>query len=372
MKNTKLIFTIILSLVLASSAFSQNKLYGTVTQVLDGKTLVVEPQEGIKITLELQYIEIPESEQPLYSTVKDHLKKLVLNQTVMFEPMGMASEKTMGKVFLNGVDISQQMIRDGAAWHSISEKRNQDASESQMYESNQAQAKAEKRGVWSVEGLKPAWEFRAERAEKKRREKVEKIRAMQAAARVKLAAKPKPKKRAPRPAAGTSKFGIEMWGDSPNAGLKKLGGYDNLFQGFNPQSNVGFIITDQSTRAAKAGKISHKFGVRVFYAARGDVYAATEGYYFLAFVSSSKNWKFVRNNKLVVYKDGTKMHFGRPLRMFRKEPGGVGELLMFLATKQQLNMLSKAKRLRFSVGSYSGSLTKKDREMMTELLDASK
>ena len=30
--------------------------------------------------------------------------------------------------------------------------------------SNEAQAKAEKRGVWGIEGLKPAWEFRAEKA----------------------------------------------------------------------------------------------------------------------------------------------------------------------------------------------------------------
>ena len=368
-----LVFSFVLSLLIASSAFSQSKLYGTVTEVIDGKTIVVVPQEGMRITLELQYIEVPEAQQPLYATVKDHLKKLVLNQVVTFEPNGMASTKTVGQVFLNGVDISQQMIRDGAAWHSTPEKRNQEDGESQIYQYNQAQAKAEKRGVWSVAGLKPAWEFRAEQAEKKRLEKVAKIRAMQEKARAELAARPKPKPRSTKPVSNmTAGFGIETWSSSPKSYAQRLGGYDNLYYGKSPRQDASFIVTDQSFPVVRAGKVSQKLDMRTIYVSKGELYNPYQHVYFLAFISSSKNYRFLKSNALTLYVDGKKMRMARTLRLHRKEPGGVGELLLVPSTKAQLARIAKAKRVRMKVGRFSGGVTKTYSEMLEELLDATK
>ncbi|NNE97420.1 MAG: thermonuclease family protein [Pyrinomonadaceae bacterium] len=373
MRKTAPILSAFLTLLLATSAFSQSKLYGTVTQVIDGKTIVVVPQAGMSITLELQYIEVPEAQQPLHSTVKDHLKKLLLNQTVMFEPNGMALDKTVGRVYLNGVDISQQMIRDGAAWHSASEKKNQEAGESLLYEENQARAKAEKRGVWSIEGMKPAWQFRAELREKKRREKVEKIKAMQAAARAKLAAQPKPKSRRSKSAGNmTAGFGIETWSNSPKTYAQKLGGYDNLYFGSTPKKDASYIVTDQTFPLVRAGKVSQKLDMRTIYVSKGELYNPYQHVYFIAMISSSKNFRFHKSNSLTLTLDGKKMYIGRSFRMFRNEPGGVGELLLVPVTRKKLSRIAKARNIRMKVGNFSGAAKKEYSDMLIELLDATK
>lgn len=373
MRRTTLIISIILGLFLVGSVFSQGKLYGTVTEVIDGKTIIVYVPEGIRITLELQYIEIPEAGQPLRSTVRDHLQKLVLNQRVMFEPNGMASDKTVGQVFLNGVDISQQMIRDGAAWHSISEKKNQNEIESVAYQNNQAQAKDEKRGVWSVEGLKPAWEFRADQAEKKRLEKVRKIREMQEKAKAQLAAHPKPKKERAKPAANLAGgFGIETWSRSPKSYAQKLGGYDDLYYGKTAQNDASFIVTDQNFPVVKVGKVSQKIDLRTMYISKGELYNPHQHAYFIAILSSSKNYRFLKSNSLTLYVDGKKMHMARTVRLYRPEAEGVGELLLIRTTKQQLKRIAKARKVRMKVGNYSGGVTNGYSDMLTELLDATK
>jgi hypothetical protein len=55
------------------------------------------------------------------------------------------------------------MLRDGAAWYSTSTESAILASEQQIYQESEASAKSEKRGVWGIPGLKPAWEFRIDK-----------------------------------------------------------------------------------------------------------------------------------------------------------------------------------------------------------------
>ena len=69
---------------------------------------------------------------------------------------------------MSSSDVALQMLRDGAAWHVSPEQSGQKASESDAYEYHQPQAKLENRGVWGVKGLKPAWQFRAEKLEQMR------------------------------------------------------------------------------------------------------------------------------------------------------------------------------------------------------------
>jgi len=64
---------------------------------------------------------------------------------------------------LGGVDLSSQLIRDGAAWHEPATTSGQTPHEAAEYANNQQLAKAEKRGVWSISNLKTPWEIRSER-----------------------------------------------------------------------------------------------------------------------------------------------------------------------------------------------------------------
>src|SRR5690606_17613651 len=110
------IFIVIVLILTAISAYPQRKFGGRVVEVIDGKTCVIELAAG-RVTAVLQYIEVPEQEQPLYQEVKDHLQKLVLEKQVEFLPRIVMKDRTVGQLLVKGVDISQQMLRDGAAWY---------------------------------------------------------------------------------------------------------------------------------------------------------------------------------------------------------------------------------------------------------------
>ena len=164
MKYLKLFPATLFILLLTQAAFPQSKFSGKVVDVLDGKTVVIQTVGG-KMTAALQYIEVPEPEQPLYRTVAEHLRKLVINKRVEFRAQRVSTEVIVGQLVMDGTDVSQQMLRDGAAWHMGRDKTGQGVVEWTAYAENQSQARAEKLGVWSVPGLKPAWEFRAEKEE---------------------------------------------------------------------------------------------------------------------------------------------------------------------------------------------------------------
>ena len=229
MKNLRPLLFILLVLLLSVSSFSQRKFGGRVIEVLDGKTVVIEMESG-KLTAVLQYIEIPEREQPLYRTVRDHLEKLVLGKTVEFNPHGITAEKTFGQLYVGAMDIAQQMLRDGAAWHISSEASGQDPQDSIVYRQNQEQARGEKRGVWGVENMKPAWQFRAEKIENAKRQQQNALSATSiTGATWTNAASAKP--------AVNRKPG--MWPDT-NPSLKNIGA---LLNGYNAKTKTGYLGT---------------------------------------------------------------------------------------------------------------------------------
>lgn len=149
------IFTFIFTLTLNASA--QLTVTGQITDVIDGKTLVIETISRSKITIKLQFIEIPDSTEPFAEVVREHLQKLVSGKSVQFQTRRMSQFSMMtGVLMISGVDVSQQMLRDGAAWYAVREKDDQSAGERKTYLTTEAAAKAEKRGVWSDENSKLA------------------------------------------------------------------------------------------------------------------------------------------------------------------------------------------------------------------------
>ena len=119
MKNIKLVFFFILTLIAVDAAFAQSRIGGRVVEIVDGRTVSIEMANGSRVTAQLQYIEVPETGQAFNQTAKEHLQVLVLDKKVEFRARGLMQTKTVGQLFLNAVDISQQMIRDGAAFWSL-------------------------------------------------------------------------------------------------------------------------------------------------------------------------------------------------------------------------------------------------------------
>src|SRR5687767_679243 len=110
---------ILAALIIALTApvgSAQMKTGGQVVELVNGKTVVVAVPAG-RITVELSYIDVPEPAQALHKVITNHVSGLLLGKVVDVETRGLSSGTISGKLLLQGVDISLQLIRDGAAWH---------------------------------------------------------------------------------------------------------------------------------------------------------------------------------------------------------------------------------------------------------------
>ncbi len=362
-ENLKPVIFIAVVLVLtAVSAYPQRAFGGKVVEVLDGKTCVIEIANG-RVTAILQYIEIPEPEQPLHATVKEHLQKLILDKTVEFQPRGVKSDKTFGKLFVKGVDISQQMLRDGAAWYSVSENKGQSEAESVKYQDNETQAKAEKRGVWSVENLKPAWEYRAEKEASRRQQEAETL------AKSKLVTEEKKKKLVQRQQTAPQ---VEMWADvgGANAFDQPLG-YGGLRAGYDPTLRIGHVSTPSIYLDFPNSDFLKKVDSRLFYLYKGDKSRIEDSVYVIGFITTAKEYRFTKANNLTITADSQKFALGKARRYFRQDTSSVKELLVYKITRAQLMKIAQAEKISVQIGNDKGVISNESLAMINNLMNAS-
>ena len=364
LKNLKpLIFIVVVLILSAISAYPQRNIAGKVVEVIDGKTCVVEIANG-KLTVVLQYIETPESGQPLYQTVKDHLQALILDKTVELNPRGIVDNKTIGQLWVKGVDVSEQMLRDGAAWYALPEKDGQAEAESLAYQEHEKQAKAEKRGVWSVENLKPSWEFRAEQAALAEKQRQEMLRQTTPAVTY--------RKKTPVRLIAAPQTQGELWADvgGANAYEQPIGA-GGLLGGYNPTAKIGHISTPSIYLNFPAAGLLRQIESRVFYIYKGDKTKIEDSIYLVGFIATAKDYKFVKSNNLVITADGEKIAFGKAARFWRKNYENVQELLVYKMKRAQLMKLVKAEKITVQIGNYNGEISAESLALINNLLNAS-
>lgn len=361
-----LIFIAIVLVLTAISAYPQRKFAGKVVEVVDGRTCVIQLTSG-RVTAVLQYIEIPEPEQPLYQTVRDHLQGLVLGKTVEFLPRIVMKDRTVGQLLVKGVDVSQQMLRDGAAWYSIPEKSGQDEAQSLVYIDNETQAKAERRGVWSLADLKPSWEFRAEQEAVQRRKDAEAAR--QAAFVREMESrrvKGKPQRRQ------TVAVQTELWADVGGANeFDQPLGFGGLRAGYDPTDRIGHISTPSIYLDFPNSGFLQRVDSRLFYLYRGDKTNIEESIYVIGFIITSKNYQFVKSNTLTMTADAEKFTLAKPKRFTRENMNSVSELLLYQIKRAQIMKLVKAEKIWIQIGSHKGVISTDSLMMINNLLNAS-
>jgi endonuclease YncB( thermonuclease family) len=164
----KSLFSVFVFIVLSlQTVFSQGLINGTVVAVIDGRTLTVLDSSDKKITVRLRYLETPEPEQPLFEIVKNHLKDLALGKKIFVTKVRLFDTYTLGVGVINdktnNVDLSRQMIRDGAGWFDIFDADSSTSDSTGEYQATELVAKGEKRGVWGIPEMKTPWDFRDER-----------------------------------------------------------------------------------------------------------------------------------------------------------------------------------------------------------------
>ena len=371
MKNLQLAFLVILALLTANAAFAQSRIGGKVIEIIDGKTVVIETFSGSRINAGLQSIEVPTAEQPFYETAKEHLQNLVLNKKVEFRARGLTQSKTVGQLFLNGVDISQQMIRDGVAWYAVLEKSGQEAAESAIYQNNEELAKNERRGIWAIKDLKPAWQIRAE-AEENRRQAEKTAQAAKIIAKKTTESTPKPSKLKNRPSVMSSQS--MMWTAMPETTGKMPENVSNvggLMVGYNAQSKIGIIATPLLKLEIPDKNYIQAFGIGIGYFYRDDQSKGRESIYLVGIESDSKDFRFLKFNDLIITADNQKIVIGKASRNFRRNDFLVKELLIYQVKRTVIAKIANAKSVKIKVGNYSTSLNADAHRMLKNLLNAS-
>lgn len=314
-----------------AAAEAQMTVRGEVVEVVDGKTVMIAMPTG-KVKAELQYIDVPEPSQSLYATVKEHLGHLVLGKIVEYRAQTLLKDRTIGRLMLNNVDISLQMLRDGAAWHVPSTESGQDEVEVASYASTEKDAKNEKRGVWSVPGLKSGSELRANKPSSIPR---------------------------PTPVAFLNEAKVEVpkppvrrgyWSDKNPA----LGDVGVLANGYNAEAKSGYVATSflgvRDVEPDKTGDAKTAIDITYFYKETGQ--SKRKGVFVVTVVSESSKVRFLSNNDLIIICDDKKTLIGKPKRSGTVSNGINRETLTYQIDRAALDKIVNGSAVVLKVGDY--------------------
>ena len=138
-------------------------LNGTVVHVADGDTFFVDTGRGAWHEIRLYGVDCPEMAwqdrwpaQPWSTEAKQFVVAKALHQKVSVRLTGERSHgRDIGEAFVNGQSLSRELLRAGLAWWNKKfTPHDQDLARLE------AQAKAARRGIWSVPKPMPPWQHR--------------------------------------------------------------------------------------------------------------------------------------------------------------------------------------------------------------------
>ena len=310
--------------VLVTGAAAQLGTGGEVVDVVDGKTVIVAVPSG-RFTVELQYIDVPETAQALHGVVKDHLRKLVLGKSVELRTKGFTPGKATARMMLSGVDVSQQMLRDGAAWHVAIELSGQRRDEFDTYAESEALARKEKRGVWSVAGLEPAWQFRA---------KAKQVVMNQPVRSTSVDSK----------TVATRKG---YWTDK-NPWLKDPG---ILINGYNAASKLGYIGTPLLGVTDEHLKPFEKLAVAITFHYTEKGQKGRDGHFLIRILSSGGEGRFGKVTPSV-HVDGKNYPMKRERREVKEDVYGGSERVTYRVEKATIDKMANGAQVYIAFGNY--------------------
>lgn len=130
---------------------------GKVVGVSDGDTItVLKDREQVKVRM--VEINAPEKGQAFGNRSKQALSQLVHDRQVEIREQGTDRYgRTLGRVYLSGLDVNTEMVRRGMAWVYVKY-----AKDKGLYQL-EAEAREQRRGLWADKEPVPPWEWRRDR-----------------------------------------------------------------------------------------------------------------------------------------------------------------------------------------------------------------
>lgn len=355
MFSKKILFTCFALLACSINFYSQTYISGQVVDVVDGKTLLIETARNARVTFRLQHIEVPEAEQPLYDIVKNHLRELALGKTVNIRSNGYSTGVLVGQVLLKDVDLSQQMLRDGAAWFYYNGAENLD-----IYRSVEATAKAEKRGVWGIEGMKPAWEFRKDKVIAAQKKLEDELKAKELKIQQQTQEKPVPIIAQP------TKSNSE-----PISGFSSLN--QNLVLEYDSFTNEGYVSSPMQSFIVSDDNNSLEVLLGFGYEFVGNEIPKNIENFGIAVGSQVIGAELLRANEVTIFTDdGKKLKLGKPKTKLTVQNGKPLEVLFYKIERAELIKLAANSKSTVQIAKYRRVVEKPTLNIINILLRSSK
>lgn len=149
-------FPLFITIVLVFAAVAAPALpENTVIGITDGDTVKIMGADAQPFKVRLKGIDAPERGQPYARKSKKALSDLIYKKQVKIR--GNKKDRygrTLARLYVDDLDVSAEMVRQGAAW--VYRKYTKDP----ILYAAEDEAKAHKRGLWTLPDPLPPWEYR--------------------------------------------------------------------------------------------------------------------------------------------------------------------------------------------------------------------
>jgi endonuclease YncB( thermonuclease family) len=126
-----------------------------VVAVYDGDTVTCIDENNQQQKIRLAEIDAPEAKQDFGQASRQSLANMVFGRTIQVVDSGRDRYgRWIGRLYVDGIDVNRQQVATGMAWHYA------DYSKDKSLATVQAQAQAQRIGLWSQPNPIPPWEFR--------------------------------------------------------------------------------------------------------------------------------------------------------------------------------------------------------------------
>jgi len=158
--NRKTLLILLSILILSASPVLAVSLTGKCTGVSDGDTITVLNGKA-QVRIRLEGVDAPELHQDFGQKAKQFTSNLTFGKTVTINVVTIDRYgRTIGRVIVNGKDVSLELIKAGLAWHYLK------YSSDPVLAKAEQQARAGKKGLWSMKNPVPPWDYRHGRGRK--------------------------------------------------------------------------------------------------------------------------------------------------------------------------------------------------------------
>jgi endonuclease YncB( thermonuclease family) len=134
---------------------------GRIVGITDGDTITLLDADKRQRKIRLDGIDAPESGQPFGGASKRNLSDLAFNQDAVAECSKRDRYgREVCRVLVDGADVCLAQIQAGMAWLFTRHAKELPPDRREQYADAEAQAKADRRGLWTGAAPVPPWEWR--------------------------------------------------------------------------------------------------------------------------------------------------------------------------------------------------------------------